>query len=163
MRSVSLIALATLAILLLQTTIVPMLPFAAAMPDLLLVVCVYLGLRFHSPAGAMGAFTIGYVEDSFSGNLPGLNAFAMTVVFLTVYLASRRLWVTNALSKIVMVFLASLVKAFAVLALLGIFLSLDGVWRTAVKYVLVEAVLAAAIGPLMFAVLSRTQQVAEEH
>lgn len=163
MRAASLIALTTVAALLVQTTLVPLLPFGALMPDLLLVVCVYLGLHFHSPAGALGAFAIGYVEDSFSGAVPGLNAFAMMVVFITVYLASRQLWVSNALSKIVMVFLASLVKAFAVLALLGLFLSLDGVWRTAMKYVLVEAVLAAAVGPLMFALLARTQQVAAEH
>lgn len=163
MRTAALIGLTTVAALLIQTTLVPLLPFAAAMPDLLLVVCVYLGLHFHSPAGALGAFSIGYVQDSFSGTLVGLNAFAMTVVFITVYLASRRLWVTNTFSKIVMVFLASLVKAFAVLLLLGVFISLEGVWRTAVKYVLIEAVLAAAIGPLMFALLSRSQQVAAEH
>ena len=163
MRAASLIALTTVAALLIQTTLVPLLPFAAAMPDLLLVVCVYLGLHFHSPAGALGAFSIGYVQDSFSGTLIGLNAFAMTVVFITVYLASRRLWVTNTFSKIVMVFLASLVKAFAVLLLLGVFISLEGVWRTAVKYVLVEAVLAAAVGPVMFALLARSQQTAAEH
>jgi rod shape-determining protein MreD len=162
-RSVSLIALTTLAALLLQTTIVPLLPFGAAMPDLLLIVVVYLGLYFHSWAGACGAFAIGYLQDSFSGSLPGLNAFAMTVVFTVVYLASRRVWVTNTLSKIVLVFFASLVKTFALLALLGAFLSLEGVWRTAVKYVFVEAVLAAAIGPIMFALLARTQQVAPEH
>jgi len=163
MRSAVLIALTTFVALLIQTTLVPLLPFGAAMPDLLLVVCVYLGLYFHSPAGALGAFAIGYVQDSFSGSLPGLNAFAMTVVFVAVYLASRRLWVTNTLSKILLVFVASLVKTFAVLALLGVFLSLDGIWRTAVKYVFIEAVLAAAIGPLMFALLARTQQEATEH
>ena len=163
MRAVSLIALTTFAALLIQTTIVPLLPFGAAMPDLLLVVCVYLGLYFHSPAGAIGAFAIGYVQDSFSGSLLGLNAFAMTAVFVAVYLASRRLWVTNTLSKIVLVFLASLLKTFALLAILGIFLSLEGIWRTAVTYVFIEAVLAAAIGPLMFALLARTQQVAPEH
>jgi len=163
MRAVALIALTTLAALLIQTTIVPLLPFGAAMPDLLLVVCVYLGLYFHSPAGALGAFAIGYVQDSFSGSLLGLNAFAMTAVFVAVYLASRRLWVTNTLSKIVLVFFASLLKTFALLAVLGIFLSLEGIWRTAVTYVFIEAVLAAAIGPLMFALLAHTQQVAPEH
>lgn len=163
MRSASLIALTALVALLFQTTIVPLLPFGAAMPDLLLIVVVYLGLYYHSPWGALGAFAIGYVQDSFSGSLAGLNAFAMTVVFITVYLASRRLWVTNTFSKIVMVFLASLVKTFALVALVGLFLSLEGVWRTAVKYVFIEAVLAAAIGPLVFALLARTQQAAPEH
>jgi len=163
MRSASLIALATLAALLIQTTLLPLLPFGAAMPDLLLIVCVYLGLHYHSPWGAIGAFSIGYVQDSFSGSLPGLNAFAMTVVFVTVYIFSRRLWVTNTLSKIVLVFVASLVKTFALLALLGMFLSLEGVWRTALEYVFLEAAMAAAIGPLMFAMLSRTQQLAPEH
>lgn len=163
MRSASLIALMTLAALLVQTTLMPLLPFAAAMPDLLLVVCVYLGLHHHSPAGAFGAFAIGYIQDSFSGGIPGLNAFAMTAVFLTVYLASRRVWVTNTFSRIVMVFLASLVKAATVLVLVAVFQSLDAVWRTAVRYVLIEAVLAAAIGPVIFALLARTEDVATEH
>jgi rod shape-determining protein MreD len=162
-RTFVLMSLFTLAALLLQTTVVPLLPFAAAMPDLLLVVCVYLGLQFHSPLGALGAFSIGYVQDAFSGGVPGLNAFAMTVVFVAVYLASRRLWVTNTFSRIVMIFLASLVKAAAVVLLLGLFLSVEGVWSAAVRYVVLEAMLAAALGPLVFALLARMHPVSVEH
>lgn len=163
MRLATFIALTTLAALVVQTTILPLLPFGGAMPDLLLVVVVYLGLRFHSPAGALGAFGIGYLQDSVSGSLPGLNAFAMTAVFVAVYLASRRVWVTNTFSKIVLVFLASLVKTGALVVLVGLFISVEGLWHTAIKYIFVEALLAAAIGPLMFTFLARSQQVSPEH
>jgi hypothetical protein len=87
----------------------------------------------------------------------------MTAVYVTVYLASRRLWVTNTLSKVVLVFLASLVKTAALVVLVGLFISVEGVWRTAVKYVFVEALLAAAVGPLMFTFLARSQQASAEH
>ena len=39
------------------------------MPDLVLVLCVYLGLHEHSIAGALGAFLLGYFLDSFSGDV----------------------------------------------------------------------------------------------
>ncbi len=162
MRRVAVILLVGLAAVVVQSTILPLLPLGPALPDLLLVLCVYLGLYIHSPAGALGAFAIGYIEDAFSGSLPGVNAFAMTIVFLLVYLTSRRLWVGNALSRIVLVFLASLVKAAAMMLVIGAFLSLDGLWQTVMKYILAEAALAAALSPPIFAVLGHMQQLDAE-
>ncbi|TMA79674.1 MAG: rod shape-determining protein MreD, partial [Deltaproteobacteria bacterium] len=76
--------------LLLQTTVLHTLTAGRVIPDLALVLCVYLGLHEHSVAGATGAFLLGYLLDSFSGSLVGLNAFAMTSVYTLVYLISRR-------------------------------------------------------------------------
>lgn len=154
MRTATVIVGTALATLILQSTVLPLLPIGPVLPDLMLVVCVYLGLYVHSPGGALGAFAVGYLQDSMSGALPGLNAFAMSLVFLTIYLASRRLWVSNTLSKIVLVFLASVVKTVAMVALIGVFLSLDGLWRSVAKYLLVEAALAAALSPPIFAFLT---------
>src|SRR5206468_5787209 len=81
--------------LLLQTTVLHTLTAGRVIPDLALVLCVYLGLHEHSVAGATGAFLLGYLLDSFSGSLVGLNAFAMTSVYTLVYLISRRLWMDN--------------------------------------------------------------------
>jgi rod shape-determining protein MreD len=162
-RAAAFIALATLAALVLQSTVLPLLPLGPVLPDLLLVVCVYLGLNVHSPGGAIGAFVIGFVQDSVSGTIPGLNAFAMSLVFLTVYFASRRLWVTNTFSQVILVFVASLVKTAAVVALIALFLSVDGLWHTVAKYIFIEAALAAVLSPPIFAVLARSRyQVAEE-
>ena len=163
MRTAAGIGLATVVMLILQSAILPLTGIGPALPDLMLVVCVYLGLHVHSPAGAGGAFAIGYAEDSRSGCLLGLNAFAMCGVFATVYVASRRLWVDRVLSQLVLVFIASLEKIAIVVVLVAIFSSLEGLWRTMARYVFLEAMLAAALAPPVFAFLRRLlPEVAEE-
>jgi rod shape-determining protein MreD len=145
--------------LLLQTTVLPHISVGRATPDLLLIMCVYLGLHQHSVAGAVGAFFLGYLQDTFSGSLVGLNAFGMCLIFTVVYLTSRRLWVDNAISKIVVVFIASVLKTISVLTLIVLFISAEGVWQTMLAYLLIEAVLAALLSPPVFALLAHTQQM----
>jgi rod shape-determining protein MreD len=145
--------------MLLQTTVLPLVAVGRATPDLLLIICVYLGLHQHTVAGAVGAFVLGYLQDTLSGSVVGLNAFGMCLVFTVVYLTSRRLWVDNAVSKVVVVFLASLVKTVAVLTLVAVFMSVEGLWQTILGYLFIEAVLAAVLSPAVFAVLAHTQQL----
>lgn len=154
MRSFAAIALVAGFGVLLQTTVLPVLPFGGAAPDILLVLCVYLGLRHHTVGGAAGAFLLGYLQDSLSGSATGLNAFGMCVVFLFVYLTCRRLWVDNLLSKVVLVFLASLVKTVAVVGLLVLFLAFEGAWGSLAWSVVLHAVLAAVVAPPLFALVA---------
>lgn len=150
----------TIVALLLQTSVLPLVAIGRATPDLLLIICVYLGLHQHSVAGAVGAFVLGYLQDTFSGSVVGLNAFAMSLVFVMVYLTSRRLWVDNAVSKVVVVFLASLLKTLAILLLAVLFLSVDGLSQTMLGYLVAQAALAAVLSPAVFALLAQTQRVA---
>ncbi len=163
-RPALLFGVAAVAALLLQTTVLPLAAVGRATPDLLLIMCVYLGLHQHTVGGAIGAFSLGYLQDAFSGSVAGLNAFGMCLVFTVVYLTSRRLWVDNTISKIAVVFLASLLKTIAILVLVAVFMSIEGLWRTMLSYLLIEAVLAAILSPAVFAVLARTrlQEVEEE-
>ncbi len=160
MRAAFLFAVLAMTALLFQTTVLPTTAVGRATPDLLLIMCVYLGLHQHTVGGAVGAFLLGYLQDSFSGSVVGLNAFGMCLVFTTVYLTSRRLWVDNTVSKFVVVFLASLLKTTAMLVLAALFLSAQGLWHTVVRYWVTEAVLAAILSPAVFAVLAQTQQLA---
>jgi rod shape-determining protein MreD len=160
MRPPVLLTIIVIAALLLQTTLLPLTSVGRATPDLLLIICVYLGLHQHTVAGAVGAFVLGYLQDSFSGSVVGLNAFGMSLVFALVYLTSRRLWVDNAMSKIVVVFLASVLKTGAMLGLIAIFLSAVNLWHTVVQYLLIESALAAVLSPAVFALLAFTQRVA---
>ena len=164
MRAAFLFTVFAITALLVQTTMLPFTSIGRATPDLLLIMCVYLGLHQHSVGGAVGAFLLGYLQDTFSGSVVGLNAFGMCLVFIVVYLTSRRLWVDNTISKFVVVFLASVLKSTALLSLAALFTSVEGVWRTVLRYLLFEAVLAALLSPAIFAVLAQTQQmtVAEE-
>ena len=157
-RAAILFGVVAIGALLLQTTVLPLAAIGRATPDLLLIMCVYLGLHQHTVGGAIGAFSLGYLQDAFSGSVAGLNAFGMCLVFTVVYLTSRRLWVDNTISKIAVVFLASLLKTIAILVLVAMFMSVEGLWRTMLSYLLIEAVLAATLSPAVFAVLARTQQ-----
>jgi rod shape-determining protein MreD len=152
------IGVVTVTALVLQTAVLPRLAAGRLTPDLLLIICVYLGLHRHTVGGALGAFALGYLQDAFSGPVAGLNAFGMCLVFTTVYLTSRRLWVDNTVSKVVVVFLASVLKTSAVVVLIAIFLSTEWSWRTLLGYLLGDAVLTAACSPAVFAVLSRVQR-----
>ncbi len=160
MRAAVLFAVLAVTALLLQTTVLPVAAVGRATPDLLLIMCVYLGLHQHTVGGAVGAFLLGYLQDSFSGSVVGLNAFGMSLVFITVYLTSRRLWVDNTISKFVVVFLASLLKTLAILVLAAVFASVQGLWHTVLRYLLTEAILAAILSPAVFALLAQTQQLA---
>src|SRR5437016_12112701 len=156
MRAGIVFALCAVVALLLQTTVLQWAPIGRATPDLLLIMCVYLGLHQHTVGGAVGAFFLGYLQDTFSGSVLGLNAFGMCLVFTIVYLTSRRLWVDNAISKVVVVFLASVLKTVAILALVALFMSADAVRQAILGYLLIEAVLAAMLSPAVFAVLAQT-------
>ena len=148
--------------LVLQSTALHILFGSGPVPDIPLILCVYLGLHHHSVGGALGAFVLGYVQDSFSANVIGLNAFGLCLVFLLVYLTSRRLWVDNLLSKVVVVFLASAVKTAAVTALLFLFVASVSLSTRTVSQLLWQAVFTAAVGPLVFSLLASTQKPVEE-
>jgi len=154
MRTFFALSIAACVGLLLQTALLPVLPFGEAAPDILLILCVYLGLYHHSAAAAVGAFMLGYLQDSVSGAAIGLNAFAMSLVFLLVHLTCRSLWVDNVISRVVLVFLASLIKTAAIMGLLVMFVGFDGSWRRVAWSLGVQAVSVAAIAPFVLALLA---------
>jgi len=155
MRAAAVIALVAGFGLLVQTTLFHALPFGFhPSPDVLVVVCVFLGLHRHTVGAALGAFMLGYLQDAASGSPIGLNAFGMVVVYVLVYLTCRRLWVDNLVSKIVLVFLASCVKAVAVLTVSALFGAFNGEWGPTPSSLLINAALAALIAPPLFGLLN---------
>lgn len=156
MRTALVISLVACIGLLLQSTIFHDIGLGAIVPDVLLVLCVYLGLNQQSVAGAFGAFLLGYLQDAASGSPAGLNACGMLIVFVIVYLTCRRLWVDNVVSKVVLVFLASLIKAVVVVVLLASLVSLRGGWSSFPGDLLAQAALSSAIAPAVFWLLSIT-------
>jgi rod shape-determining protein MreD len=148
MRSACLILGFGVLAVLLQTTLFHLAPI---IPDLVLVLCVYLGLFHHNLGGAVGAFLLGYILDTFSGAYPGLNAFAMTFVFLLVYLLSRRLWIEHGLSAIVLVFVAAVMKALTIVGLVLVFSG--GLRAATIRDDILGGALAAVATPLVFGAL----------
>jgi rod shape-determining protein MreD len=159
-RAAGIYVLSSALALLLQTTVLHGLTGGRVIPDLALILCVYLGLYEHNIGGATGAFLLGYLLDSFSGSLVGLHAFAMTTVYLVVYLVSRRLWMDNTLSGVAMVFLGSLLKGVAIVVALAAYLSIDRMSLGVAQTLFAEALLAAALTPVVFGGLGWAKRVA---
>ena len=162
MRLFLLFFLAAIFVLLLQTTLLHLLPISPVVPDLTLVLCVYLGLYHPTVGAALGAFLLGYSIDIVSSRIIGLNAFAMSLVFLTVYLSSRAIWLQNPLVSSFVVLLASLVKGAALVLVSALFVSIEGFWIGAGWYIIREALLAALLAPVVFAVLRRGENYVDK-
>lgn len=143
---------------LLQTTFLQLFP---VVPDLVLILCVYWGLHQPTAGAVLGSFALGYSLDVVSSPILGLNAFAMSVVFLAVYLSSRSIWLHSHVASTFVVLLAALVKGAALVVAWAIFLTTEGFWIGAVRYIIMEALVAAVIAPLVFALLRRGQSYLE--
>jgi rod shape-determining protein MreD len=148
-----------LLMVLLQTTFLHFFPLV---PDLILVLCVYWGLHHPTVGAVLGSFVLGYSVDVVSSPILGINAFAMSLVFLAVYLSSRSIWLHNHLVSAIVVLLASLVKGVALVLVSAIFLSTEGFWMGALRYILLEALVAALLAPFVFALLRRGQTYLEK-
>ncbi len=150
-----------LLLVLLQTTILQLLPVGPMVPDLILVLCVYWGLHHPTVGAVLGSFILGYSVDVVSSPILGINAFAMSLVFLAVYLSSRAIWLHNSFVSSLVVLLASLIKGVALVLISAIFLTVDGFWMGVARYLLLEALLAAVLAPLVFRLLGRGQRYLE--
>jgi rod shape-determining protein MreD len=147
---------------LLQTTLLHLLPIGPIVPDLILVLCVYLGLYHPSVGAALGSFLLGYSVDIVSSPILGLNAFAMSLVFLSVYFSSRSIWLQNPIVTSLVVLLAAVVKGAALVLVWAVFLSVEGFWIGAARYIIMEALVAAVLAPMVFALLRRGQNYVEK-
>ncbi len=153
---------AGLLLVVLQSTLLHLLPLGPIVPDFVLVLCVYWGLYHPTVGGVLGSFVLGYAVDTVSSQILGLNAFTMSLVFLAVYLSSRSIWLHNPMISAVVVLLASLVKGAALVLLWAVVLSVEEFWVGAARYLLMEALVAAALAPIVFALLQRGQNYLEQ-
>jgi rod shape-determining protein MreD len=148
-----------LLLVLLQTTFLHFFPLV---PDLILVLCVYWGLHHPTVGAVLASFVLGYSVDVVSSPVLGVNALAMSLVFLSVYLSSRSIWLHNHLVSAIVVFLAALVKGVALALASAIFISSEGFWIAALRYILLEALVAALLAPFVFSLLRRGQTYVEK-
>ena len=131
MRPLLIFALAGVLAVVVQTTLVQRLGFLPAAPDLILVLTVYLGLHYHSPAGAVGAFLLGYLLDTFL----------------------KRLWMENPISNIAAVALGSAVKIVTVVLYFAVASARTVSWVVVLRTLGIEALLALVCAPAVFSAL----------
>jgi len=154
MRSAAALAVAAVAAMLLQTTIFPSLPGLPVVPDLILVLAVYLGVAHQTIGGAAGAFLLGYFLDTFSGTLLGQNAFALSAVYLGVRFVARHLWFERGLPVMALAFFGGLVHGVAAAAAAALAATPGPFGQHAMRAGLAGAALAALVAPAVFAALA---------
>ncbi|MFN8543815.1 MAG: rod shape-determining protein MreD [Candidatus Binatia bacterium] len=151
MRTSVALLVAALLGLLLQTTILPSAPGLPLVPDLALVLAVYLAMFHQGIRGVVGAFLLGYALDTFSGTVLGVNAFALTLVYLAVYMVARTLWTEGGVPAMMVVFLAALLRGVATVAAAALVESPGPVWDQLTRHGVLDAFAAALVAPAVFA------------
>jgi rod shape-determining protein MreD len=143
----------------LQTGVFPSFSWLPVVPDLFLVLVVYLGIRHRSVSAACGAFLLGYFLDTFSGTLLGLNAFAFTVVYVAVALIARNLWLKGGAPVAAVVFVGACVRELAVLGVAPLVADSASLWHHVLRHGVLEAGAAALVAPAVFACVNRERQL----
>jgi rod shape-determining protein MreD len=150
-RVTILLAVAALLAMLVQTTLgVVLAPMTEVVPNLVLVLVVYVGLRYHGVAGVVGAFALGYFLDTFSGTVLGVQASACTAAYVVAYLIARTLWTEDGLAAMVVVFLATLVHGVVAHAVVVLVDRDWPGWILVLERGLAQATLTALVTPWVF-------------
>ena len=139
---------------LLQTSLLPRLPFLQVRPDLLLILVVYLGFNERHLRGAVLCYLLGSFFDAFAGNSPGLYGTVLVGTFLAVRLIADHLNTESSLLLLFMVFCGTLIEGLLLVFLLGTFdeagsllgvvlgrLPLQALVNTAIALVLLKSLL----------------------
>ena len=106
-----------------ETALATLAPIHAYAPNLLLPIAIVLGVSPEVPVarGALVCFALGYLLDSFSGNLMGLQTLALVASFLVARGAGLRLFPQGPAFQILLTLVMALASGLALLALRGLF------------------------------------------
>ena len=139
-----------LAALLLQMTLLPYYFKDPFQPNLLIVLIVYLGLKLPHRFGGIAAFSLGVLQDSFSGIYLGLHGFSYLCIYTLLSEVSDRLYTNNRALFVLVVFLATLASALLNLLMLVIFSASKGVYASLLPALIPQALVNALVASLMF-------------
>ncbi len=141
---------------------VPLHPFV---PDVVLPLALLLGVRPEVPLvrGAVTAFALGFVLDTFSGNPLGLHTFVTEAVFLVARGAGLRLSLRGVGSQVGLTFVVALAAVGVAFALRVIFeppppFPVSAPWAL-VGEVLAPAAATAVVSPLVLALARRLDEL----
>ena len=151
MREGAAVGLAAVVLILLQTSVVPLVPVLPVVPDLLLVLTVWVGLKHQGVGGAIGAVMLGYLLDTFSGTTLGVHMFALTAAFVSTNVLARTVWTEGGVSSVLVTFAAACVRDLALVVAAMLAGSPGAYGRRVMQYVFLDALAAACVAPVVFA------------
>lgn len=146
-----------MALVLAQATILHMLTWDPTVPDLTIILCVYWALYRPTVGAVWGIFVLGCAIDILSSPILGVNAFALSLVFLLTSVGARFIWGRGHLISATVVFVATWVHVGAMALVSPLFQGLESSWAAAVNSVVWEAFFSALIAPAFFVVLRFAQ------
>ena len=143
-------AWAAVLVLLVQTTLLPYLrPIVGVTPNLVLVLAVYVGLRYPGALGALGVFMLGYFLDTFAGTTLGFQTLGLLLVFAIASLASSTVRTDSGGPLVVVVFAAGCFDALVEALLFGLGIGGTPPWLQVLGYGLGQAASAALLAPFV--------------
>lgn len=141
-----------LAAIVLQMTLIPKYVSDPFQPNLLLIVVVYLGLKLPHRLSGFAVFSLGLLQDSFSGIYLGMHAFSYLCVYTLLSQLADRLYTDLRLLFVLVVFLGTLFCALLNLGLLMIFSVSYGLYASLLPALLPQALVNALVASLVFSV-----------
>lgn len=123
-----------------------------AVPNLFLVVVVFIAFRVPTVGGVLVAFCLGLILDLSTGKLLGPNAGSFAVVCGFLASISQRLYIKSYPAVAVTVFFSSLLST---LLFLVFTYEVRGISGVGLANSLLEGVITAAIGPFLMSLMDR--------
>lgn len=139
-----------LAALLLQMTLLPRYLQDPFQPNLLIILVVYLGLKLPHRFAGLAAFSLGILQDSFSGIYLGLHGFSYLCIYTLLSEVADRLYTDNRALFVLVVFLATLASALLNLLMLIIFSVSKGIYASLLPALIPQALVNALVASLFF-------------
>jgi rod shape-determining protein MreD len=139
-----------LAALSLQMTLLPRYLQDPFQPNLMIILVVYLGLKLPHRFAGLAAFSLGILQDSFSGIYLGLHGFSYLCVYTLLSEVADRLYTDNRALFVLVVFLATFLSGMLNLLMLVIFSVSKGVYAQLLPAMIPQALVNALVASLFF-------------
>ena len=134
--------------LLLQMTLLPRYLQDPFQPNLIIILVVYLGLKMPHRFSGVAAFSLGILQDSFSGIYLGLHGFSYLCLYTLLSEVADRLYTNNRALFVLVVFLATLGSALLNLLMLTIFSVSNGIYVSLLPALIPQALVNALVASL---------------
>lgn len=108
------------ALLVLRSTLLPMIGFAAVGPDLVFPLVVFYGASGRFVSGLAAAIVLGHLADLMGGGIHGIHLFSYGIAFVISSLAAGRLDMHGTVLPCTIVFAISMVTGFVLWMLFGV-------------------------------------------
>ncbi|MEM7449162.1 MAG: hypothetical protein AAF355_13050 [Myxococcota bacterium] len=148
-------------LLVLQSTIATLVNVHWVTPQVVLPIVIWQSISsdVHLVRGAFASFALGYLADSFCGNLMSLHTFVMVATFTVVRGAGLRLFFRGPAYQVVLTFAVGVLALGTMLALRAIFeklppFSTEGQWSP-FWGLLADVSVTAFLAPLCFSAVRR--------